>query len=143
MNMKSIKITKKSIIPFGLVTMVILLFATFVACSNLTPQERQARNTVKTRFKQAPNGSSYEPIAWGRVEYNSSYAGTGTKNPIFGETGTPPSAYSMAHRLKMRNGFGNVLTFDVRVFFTNESCTEWAGMEYMSSNDPTRHLMQE
>lgn len=127
---------------FLLTTVIIFMIVAFTACSDLTPQERQARATIKARFKQSPDGDSYKPMAWGRVEVNSFYAGTGTKNVIFGETGTPPSPYSMTHRLRMRNGFGMEVTFDIRVFFTDESCKQWAGMEYMASDDPNRHLMQ-
>ncbi len=42
----------------------------------------------------------------------------------------------------MRNGFGMLMTFDIRVFFTDESCKYWEDMEYMADNDPNRHLMQ-
>lgn len=122
-----------------LVTAVILVFT---ACSDVTPQERQARATVKRVFKQAPEGDSYKPVAWGRVEVNSIYAGTGTEKFIGKKTGTPPSAYSITHRARMRNGFGMEMTFDIRVFFTNERCTEWAGMEYMDHDDPDRYRMR-
>ena len=123
-------------------TAIIFTLVAFTSCSDLTPQERQARATIKARFKKAPEGDSYKPIAWGRVEINAPRAGTGTENPIYGETGTPPSAYSMTHRLRMRNGFGMLMTFDIRAFFTDESCRTWAGMEYMDDDDPNRHRMR-
>lgn len=128
---------------FLLTTAIIFTVVSFTACSDLTQQERQARATIKARFKQAPDGDSYKPMAWGRVEVNAPCAGTGTKNLLFDEeTGTPPSPYSMTHRLRMRNGFGIEVTFDIRVFFTDESCRKWAGMEYMATDDPNRYLLR-
>ena len=127
---------------FLLITAILFIFLAFTACSDLTPQERQARATIKARFKQAPEGDSYEPMAWGRVEVNSLYAGTGTKNPLFGKIDVPPSAYSMTHRARMRNGFGMVMTYNIRVFFANASCREWVGMEYMDEEDPNKYLMK-
>jgi len=106
------------------------------------PNNQQAKATITRFLKQSPDGDSYEPIAWGTVEFNSPRAGTGTKNPIYDKTGTPPSAYSMNHRFRIRNGFGMVATFDIRVFFADESCTEWVGMEYMDVDDPSRWLME-
>lgn len=116
--------------------------ASLTSCSNLTPQDRQARATVKAVFKQSLEGDSYKPIAWGRVETDSFYAGTGTENFLFGKTSTLPSKYSITHRLKMRNGLGMLITYDVRIFFTDEHCTRWTGMEYMDQDDPTRYLME-
>ena len=125
-----------------LATAVIITFTTVTACSDLTPQERQARATVKRVFRQAPEGDSYKPMAWGRVEFDSPRAGTGTQKIFSDKTGTPPSEYSMTHRLRMRNGFGMLMTYDIRAFFTDKSCTEWAGMEYMDNDDPNRYLME-
>ncbi len=129
----------------GLLLATISMFI-LIACSNyasLTPQERQARSTVKHIFQGAPEGDSYQPIAWGSVKFKDPEAGTGTKHFLSDPTGEPPSAYSITHRLRMRNGFGMEVTFDIRCFFTNESCTDWAGMEYMDEDDPARSLMQE
>lgn len=59
---------------FLLTIVIIFMIVAFTACSDLTPQERQARATIKARFKQSPDGDSYKPMAWGRVVVNASYA---------------------------------------------------------------------
>jgi hypothetical protein len=108
---------------------------------NIIPNEWKARATVKQYLRNTIEGDSYKPLAWGPIQINSSYAGTGTQKIFWDETGTPPSAYSMVHRLRMRNGFGMDMTYNIRVFFTDESCRHWAGMEYMDEYDPDRYFL--
>ena len=135
-----------STIIFLVVTAVILMFVVWMVSEKITvTQEGQAKATVKRYLREAAanEGSSYKSIAWGSVEFNSLHAGTGTKKFFSDEkTGTPPSDYSITHRFSMRNGLGLSMTYDIRVFFTDESCTKWAGYEYMDDNDSHRYLMR-
>lgn len=132
----------------------ILLIAVFIFTSTLYKTEAdvgkektemdyntQAQQTVIRYFKGMPDGRSYRAVSWGNVECDAYNAGTGTRNPIYGVTGEPPSRYSLVHRLKMKNGFGERDVFDVRLFFADETYTRIVGMEYMDSEDTDRRYL--
>ena len=134
-----------STVIFLAVVAVILTVIVWAVSETVMSQERQAKATIKRHLREAAanEGSSYKSVAWGSVKFNSSRAGTGTKKIFSDEkTGTPPSDYSITHRFRMRNGLGLSMTYDIRVFFTDESCTKWAGYEYMDDDDPNRYLMR-
>ena len=102
-------------------------------------QNYNAKRTIKSQLRGSIQGDSYKPYAWGQVEYEDAFAGTGSEDVIgIYKTKQIPSEWSIVHKFKMRNRIGMEMVYIVRFFFSDESCTEYVGMEYIDEEiDPS------
>ncbi len=107
-------------------------------CNEVDLQNYNAKRTVKTQLKESIQGDSYKPYAWGQVEFEDIFAGTGFEDVLgLRKTKQIPSKWSIVHKFKMRNRIGMEMVYVVRFFFSDKSCTEYVGMEYVDEEiDP-------
>lgn len=107
-------------------------------CNEVELQNYNAKRTVKAQLKESIQGDSYKPYAWGQVEFEDVFAGTGSEDVLgLHKTKQILSKWSIVHKFRMRNRMGMEMVYVVRFFFSDKSCTEYVGMEYVDEEmDP-------